>query len=188
MMALLACIPGMPRLTFLALPRCWPCRLAHAPREPRPVAEPDQALQAPWWWSAAELDWRSLPVVEPLSLTVGYRLVSLIDQAQGAPLTQRVKGVRQTLSEQMGLLLPAIGVRDDLGSSPTSTACCSTARRWPGRGPSGPPDGHSLAADLRRAGRHARHRPRLPLPVVWIEPAGQGPCAGPGLPGGGCPA
>jgi hypothetical protein len=36
--------------------------------------------------------------------------------------------VRQTLSEQMGLLLPAIGVRDDLGSSPPSTACCSTAR------------------------------------------------------------
>jgi flagellar biosynthesis protein FlhA len=50
-------------------------------------------------------------------VTVGYRLVGLIDQAQGAPLTQRVKGVRQTLSEQMGLLLPAIGVRDDLAQA-----------------------------------------------------------------------
>jgi flagellar biosynthesis protein FlhA len=38
-------------------------------REPRPVAEPDQALQAPWRWPPPELDWRSLPVVEPLSVT-----------------------------------------------------------------------------------------------------------------------
>jgi flagellar biosynthesis protein FlhA len=33
-------------------------------------------------------------------------------------LTKRIKGVRQSLSEQMGLLLPAIGVRDDLTLRP----------------------------------------------------------------------
>ena len=121
MMALLASIPGMPRLTFLA----FAALLAFAgwrmhQREPRPVTEPDQALQGALVVERPpELDWRSLPVVEPLTLTVGYRLVSLIDQAHGAPLTQRVKGLRQTLSEQMGLLLPAIGVRDDLGLKPT---------------------------------------------------------------------
>jgi flagellar biosynthesis protein FlhA len=69
-----------------------------------------------------ELEWRSLPVVEPISVSVGYKLVGLIDQAQGAPLVKRIKGVRQSVSEAMGLLLPPIGVRDDLALKPSQYA------------------------------------------------------------------
>src|SRR6185436_7613133 len=58
-------------------------------------------------------------VVEQLSVTVGYKLVGLIDPAQGAPLAKRLKGVRQSLSEGMGLLLPPIGLRDDLALKPS---------------------------------------------------------------------
>jgi hypothetical protein len=60
--------------------------------------------------------------VEPLALTVGYKLVGLIDPAQGAPLAKRAKGVRQSLSETMGLLLPPIALRDDLGLQPSQYA------------------------------------------------------------------
>ncbi len=66
-----------------------------------------------------ELDWRSLPFVEPLAVSVGYKLVNLIDRGQGAPLDGRLKGIRQQMSESMGLLLPPIGVRDDLTLPPT---------------------------------------------------------------------
>jgi flagellar biosynthesis protein FlhA len=67
---------------------------------------------------APDLDWQQLPVVQPISVAVGYKLVHLVDKAQGEALTKRIKGVRQSLSEQMGLLLPAIGVRDDLTLRP----------------------------------------------------------------------
>ncbi|MRW90763.1 flagellar type III secretion system protein FlhA [Duganella sp. FT80W] len=66
-----------------------------------------------------DLDWHSLPAVMPLQVAVGYKLVTLIDKAHGEPLTKRVKGVRQSISEAMGLLLPPISVRDDLGLKPT---------------------------------------------------------------------
>jgi len=68
---------------------------------------------------APELDWSDLPVVEPVTVMLGYKLVGLIDAAQGAPLTRRIKGVRQSLSETMGFLLPQIGVRDDLSLKPS---------------------------------------------------------------------
>jgi flagellar biosynthesis protein FlhA len=66
-----------------------------------------------------ELDWQQLPAVQQLSVAVGYKLVGMVDPAQGEPLAKRVKGVRQSLSEAMGLLLPPIQVRDDLALRPT---------------------------------------------------------------------
>ena len=61
-------------------------------------------------------------MVQPIALAVGYKLVGMIDKGQGEPLTKRIKGVRQSLSEQMGMLLPAISVRDDLALRPTQYA------------------------------------------------------------------
>ena len=58
-------------------------------------------------------------MVQPVTVAVGYKLVGMVDRAQGEPLSKRIKGVRQSLSEQMGMLLPAIGVRDDLALRPT---------------------------------------------------------------------
>ncbi len=66
-----------------------------------------------------DLDWQALPVVQAVTVAVGYKLVGMIDRAQGEPLQKRIKGVRQSLSEQMGMLLPAIAVRDDLALRPT---------------------------------------------------------------------
>ena len=121
MMIVLAVIPGMPWMMFLAFAGVlayvgW--RLSG--RAGKPAANPLVAVEAALLANKpAELDWQSLPVVEPLSLAVGYKLVALIDQAQGAVLTNRVKGVRQNLSETMGFLLPPIAVRDDLALKPS---------------------------------------------------------------------
>jgi flagellar biosynthesis protein FlhA len=52
-------------------------------------------------------------------VAVGYKLVNMVDKAQGEQLTKRIKGIRQSLSESMGVLLPAIGVRDDLALRPS---------------------------------------------------------------------
>ena len=120
MMVVLALIPGMPWLMFMlfaAVLGYVGYRLhtrVKAPDQAR-VAAIEAALRDE---RPAELDWQQLPAVQPLSVAVGYKLVGLVDPAQGEPLAKRIKGVRQSLSEAMGLLLPAIQVRDDLALRP----------------------------------------------------------------------
>lgn len=126
LMGLLAVIPGMPWPTFLAFAAvlafaAW--RMDRRQKE-RPadneVASFGAALLTAE--SEPELNWRSLPVVEPVSVSLGYKLVSQIDPAHGAPLAKRLKGIRQSLSESLGVLLPPIGVRDDLSLKPSQYA------------------------------------------------------------------
>ena len=120
-MVLLAIIPGMPWLPFLSFAAvlgfaAW--RLSQQVDQPKP-ADTTAIQQALVAERNADIDWPALPFVEPLGISVGYKLVGLIDQGQGAPLAKRLKGVRQTLSESLGLLLPPIGLRDDLSLKPT---------------------------------------------------------------------
>ena len=123
-MIVLALVPGMPKTPFFAFAGAliyvgWRLNKRVAPPDTSGVAAIEAALRDE---RAPELDWQALPVVQPVSVSVGYKLVGMIDKAQGEPLTKRIKGVRQSLSEQMGMLLPSIGVRDDLALRPSQYA------------------------------------------------------------------
>jgi len=120
LMLVLGLIPGMPWATFLS----FAAVLAFAGwrmdrRRPSESPQAEAAQAALLTQPPPELDWRSLPFVESLSVSVGYKLAPLLDPNLGAPLVKRMKGVRQTLSESMGLLLPPVGVRDDLALKPS---------------------------------------------------------------------
>jgi flagellar biosynthesis protein FlhA len=119
-MVILGLVPGMPWFfffTFAGVLGYVGYRLTREIKQPdsESVAAIEAALRDD---RAPDLDWQQLPVVQPITVAVGYKLVHLVDKAQGEALTKRIKGVRQSLSEQMGLLLPAIGVRDDLTLRP----------------------------------------------------------------------
>ena len=123
-MVILALVPGMPWFFFMVFAGVLGYvgyRLSKQVKAPNDagVAAIEAALKDE---RAPELDWQQLPVVQPISVAVGYKLVHLVDKAQGEALTKRIKGVRQSLSEQMGLLLPPIGVRDDLTLRPSQYA------------------------------------------------------------------
>ena len=119
-MVILALVPGMPWFYFMVFAAAlgyvgWRMSNRVAPPDEGNVAAIEAALREQ---PVPDLDWQQLPVVQPVSVAVGYKLVHLVDKGQGEVLTKRVKGVRQSLSEQMGLLLPSIGVRDDLTLRP----------------------------------------------------------------------
>ncbi len=120
-MLLMAVVPGMPWL-FFALAAAvlafagWKVGGRIKAPDVAGVAKIEAALRDE---RVPDLDWQALPVVQPVTVAVGYKLVGMVDRAQGEPLSKRIKGVRQSLSEQMGMLLPAIGVRDDLALRPT---------------------------------------------------------------------
>ena len=123
-MMILAVVPGMPWWFFTVAAGVlawvgWTMAKRIGAPDVAGVAKIEAALRDD---RVPELDWQALPVVQAVTVAVGYKLVGMIDRAQAEPLAKRIKGVRQSLSEQMGMLLPAISVRDDLALRPTQYA------------------------------------------------------------------
>ncbi len=66
-----------------------------------------------------ELSWEDVRPVDLLGLEVGYRLVPMVDANQGGELLGRVRGVRRKLTQELGFLVPAVHIRDNLELAPT---------------------------------------------------------------------
>jgi flagellar biosynthesis protein FlhA len=107
----LAAIPSMPKLPFLILGGGagavgWRIRKkelqAAAPSAPGAQAAPvKENLEA-------------LLRVEPLALEVGLGLVGLVEGAQESPLLRRISAIRRQLVTDLGYMLPAVRVADNL--------------------------------------------------------------------------
>ena len=120
-MLVLGLIPGMPWMPFLAFAAVlvlggW--AMAKQSGGVQPAPDNLGLLQSVTAAAVQDFGWQSLPITEQLSVRVGYRLVSQLDPGQGAPLATRLKGVRQSVSEAMGFVLPPVHVRDDLTLPP----------------------------------------------------------------------
>ncbi len=114
---LLGAIPGMPHLaffTFAGLIGFIAWRISQSPEPADPLEQAEAITTAMAQEQNQNLAWDDIPAVETLSISLGYKLVGLVNQAAGAPLVQRVRGVRQTLSESLGFLLPEVQIRDSL--------------------------------------------------------------------------
>ncbi|AWB56732.1 MULTISPECIES: flagellar biosynthesis protein FlhA [unclassified Colwellia] len=67
-----------------------------------------------------DLGWDDVNHVDIIGLEIGYRLIPLVDKAQGGELLNRIKGVRKKLSQEFGFLVPAVHIRDNLDLDPNS--------------------------------------------------------------------
>ncbi|MDH5822778.1 flagellar biosynthesis protein FlhA [Luteimonas sp. RD2P54] len=114
-------VPGMPNVAFLTLAAitgyaAWKMRRRALDAE---QAANDPALPAPDQSGPAELGWDELRPVDPLGLEVGYRLIPLVDKAQGGELMARIKAVRRKLTQDIGFLIPPVHIRDNLELPPS---------------------------------------------------------------------
>ncbi len=80
-------------------------------------APPPAAPPAP---ENKELSWDDVRPVDVLGLEVGYRLVPLVNKTQSGDLLGRIRGVRRKLSQELGFLVPAVHIRDNLDLPPNS--------------------------------------------------------------------
>jgi flagellar biosynthesis protein FlhA len=119
-------IPGMPNMAFLGIAglcaggaRMLQNRaIAEAARVAAAAAvQPEIAPVIPP--ESRELSWEDVRPVDLLGLEVGYRLVPLVDATQGGDLLARVRGVRRKLTQELGFLIPAVHIRDNLEFAPT---------------------------------------------------------------------
>jgi flagellar biosynthesis protein FlhA len=121
-LALLGIIPGMPNFVFLAMAALCAGGAYMLARRPLPkaivAAVPAASQTAPT--EQKELSWDDVEAVDLIGLEVGYRLIPLVDRNQGGELMGRIKGVRKKLSEELGFLVQAVHIRDNLELGPNS--------------------------------------------------------------------
>ncbi|CAK0763710.1 flagellar biosynthesis protein FlhA [Gammaproteobacteria bacterium] len=122
-------IPGMPNVAFLSLALLagvgtwWLVyrrdAVTEAERTTAGAAAPSSAAQQQQQpQEQKELSWDDVVQVDLIGLEVGYRLIPLVDKNQGGQLMKRIKGVRKKLSQDLGFLVPAVHIRDNLDLPP----------------------------------------------------------------------
>src|ERR1700722_9379996 len=164
-LTVLAALPGLPTIPFLALGGglgavAWKMRrksVAATAISTAAAAKPKENLDV-------------LLKMEPLSVEVGLGLVSLVERGQESPLLQRVAGIRRQLATQLGYLMPPVKVKDNIGLRSreyviqlrgTEIAKYELLQ------------GHELATSSRNPDSSlqgkATHDPAFGLPAVWIR-------------------
>lgn len=117
----LGLVPGMPNVVFLTLGAAFGGLAYYLMK--RQAAEQLEELEEelpeveP---RLTDLSWDDVPMIDVVGLEVGYRLIPLVDKAQGGQLMTRIKGVRRKLSQELGFLVQAVHIRDNLDLSPTA--------------------------------------------------------------------
>ncbi len=115
-------VPGMPNVAFLMMAALCggAAYLLHkkSKEEPPPVVEAAPAPVVPP--ESRELTWEDVQPVDIIGLEVGYRLVPLVDKAQGGDLLARIRGVRRKLTQDLGFLVQAVHIRDNLDLAPNA--------------------------------------------------------------------
>jgi flagellar biosynthesis protein FlhA len=116
-MTLMALVPGMPAIPFLALGG----GLAYVVRKSRQRAAAAQA--------SAVKEERKKPTEESdsvesalpldvLSLEVGYELIRAVDPSMGGTLVERITGLRKQIASELGIVIPPVHIRDNLRLEP----------------------------------------------------------------------
>src|SRR5664279_110989 len=112
----------MPNLAFLAFAGLlgggawWQSQRARADAAAAVPATPPTPLSR----EQPELSWDDVQPADLLGLEVGFRLVTLVDKANGGELLNRIRGVRRKLSQELGFLVQAVHIRDNLELAPNA--------------------------------------------------------------------
>jgi flagellar biosynthesis protein FlhA len=124
-LAVMGLIPGMPNIAFLTLAAAcgsaaWLMVRREHDAKTKLASAATLALAAPAPTERLELGWEDVASVDPVGLEVGYRLIPLVDKNQGGELMGRIKSVRRKLSQELGFLMSAVHIRDNLDLGPNT--------------------------------------------------------------------
>ncbi|PCI08077.1 MAG: flagellar biosynthesis protein FlhA [Gammaproteobacteria bacterium] len=116
----LGLIPGMPHFVFLTL-GLISGGIAYIVKQQNEAAiqvEKDEVVTPDEEPQFKDLSWDDVPTIDVIGLEVGYRLIPMVDKTQGGQMMSRIKGVRKKLSQELGFLIQAVHIRDNLELSP----------------------------------------------------------------------
>ncbi|RUL82941.1 flagellar biosynthesis protein FlhA [Tautonia sociabilis] len=113
--------------------------------------------------------------VDPLELEIGFRLIALADPTRGGDLLDRIRTVRHRVARELGLIVPQVRIRDEMGLAPHDYrikirgAVVGQGTAYVGRLLAVPPAG---LAGLQVHGRDGID-PATGRPAVWIHADGR---------------
>ena len=161
-----ALIPGMPKFSFFVI-AAGAGLLAFRLMKAAVPAEQAVGEEAPPPSPIETVD--SLLPLDLLEIEVGYGLIGLVDMAQGGELLQRIKTLRRQSALEMGFVIPAIHIRDNLQLKPNQYSVILKGVEI-ARGELMP--GHWLALTSDKGPRIKgvdTKEPAFGLPAVWIS-------------------
>jgi len=114
-------IPGMPHFAFLLLAAIL-AGMAYIIDEQKKTADAEPVVEekVEVVSGTEEATWDDVTPVDLIGLEVGYRLIPLVDKAQGGDLLKRIKGLRKKFAQEVGFLAPTVHIRDNLELKPSS--------------------------------------------------------------------
>lgn len=117
--ALFGIVPGIPTIPFLLIALLfWGLTyiLRREEKAKTEVTAEQTAAQEPEGYRPENV--LSLLAVDPMEVEIGYSLIPLVDKAQGGDLFERVSLIRRQVALELGIILPAIRIRDNMQLSP----------------------------------------------------------------------
>jgi flagellar biosynthesis protein FlhA len=173
-----AIVPALPKIPFLVIGglffavgwalRKQPNKAERAAAAAAPATAQGELPAAP---RDAALDALAL---DPLELAIGFGLVPMVDQNAGGTLLQRVGTIRRQIASELGMVIPPVRIRDDVGLD-SHEYVMRVRGTEVARG--GIMAGHHLAMD---PGDAMGQLPGIPttepafgLPAVWIPESGR---------------
>jgi flagellar biosynthesis protein FlhA len=174
-----ALVPALPKIPFLVIGGLffavgWTLR-----KEPNKAEKAAAAAARP---AAAQGELPAAPrdaaldalALDPLELAIGFGLVPMVDQQAGGTLLQRVGTIRRQIASELGMVIPPVRIRDDVGLD-SHEYVMRVRGTEVARG--GIMAGHHLAMD---PGDAMGQLPGIPttepafgLPAVWVADSGR---------------
>ena len=183
MIGAMALLPGMPLLTFLPVAgavgaAAWYIPRAKAKKELEEAEAAAAAAEAQTAGGGGPAPVADEPIATALAidlirLELGYGLLTLINQPQAGShrLTDQIKGLRRQIAGEVGFVMPAVRIQDNL-QLPPNTYIIRIKEIEAGRGDIRPnmllvmdPRGEAMSMPGEQT-----TEPTFGLPAIWIEP------------------
>jgi flagellar biosynthesis protein FlhA len=172
-MGVMALLPGIPMLPFVLLGG-GAASLAYLidKRQKQKVVADEKKAEAAKAPPAEEPISHALKI-DDLKIELGYALLPLVNSPDGADrLTEQIKALRRSLAVEMGFVMPAVRILDNVQLEANSYVIkikevdAGTGRIWPGQYMVMDPAGRQVALP----GVHTSE-PTFGLPATWIDVA-----------------
>ncbi|WP_336485523.1 flagellar biosynthesis protein FlhA [Methylobacterium nigriterrae] len=171
-MVLIALLPGMPMLPFLALAggsgyAAW--RIAKTNREAPPASE-GASVEAGGAAGPKEETVTDLLKLDDLKLEMGYALLALVNGEGQDRLTDQIKALRRQLAAELGFVMPSVRILDNVQLDSNAYVVrvkeieAGTGQIFPGQFMAMDP----MGGQVQLPGQHMLE-PTFGLPATWID-------------------
>jgi flagellar biosynthesis protein FlhA len=174
-MLVLAMLPGIPMLPFLALGGGAAALAWHARKNKRATAATEAAAAAAPAAAAAAANAEE-PIatalkIDDLKIELGYALLPLVNAPDGTDrLTEQIKALRRSLAIEMGFVMPAVRILDNVQLEANTYVIkikevdAGTGKIWPNQFMVMDPAGNQVSVP----GIHTIE-PTFGLPATWVD-------------------